>query len=158
MQAAQGSEPELCVPISVVATDSQIPVSNSPTESKAELSQPQLVLCGDRYQRMSPSPLSSFQHTLTALKIQSVQSFPPTKPEKPNLTCPSLSVSSNVHSMLTKLPQSNTSAHAHIYARTTEVILPFSCHPLHCSITTRWCHLRTLARYHGLDSRIVDYL
>lgn len=50
-QAAQGSEPELCIPISVIATDTPSPLSSGPVGGKTELSQPQLILCGDRFQR-----------------------------------------------------------------------------------------------------------
>ncbi|KAF5353338.1 hypothetical protein D9756_008084 [Leucocoprinus leucothites] len=51
-EAAQGSEPELCIPISVVATDPPVrTISNTvPVGNKVELSQPQLALCGDRFQ------------------------------------------------------------------------------------------------------------
>lgn len=47
MQAAQGSEPELCIPINVVTIDAPGPSTMPMSESM----QPQLILCGDRYQR-----------------------------------------------------------------------------------------------------------
>ncbi|KAJ3554546.1 hypothetical protein NP233_g12400 [Leucocoprinus birnbaumii] len=47
-EAAQGSEPELCIPISIVATETTSITSD--TGPKVPLSQPQLVLCGDRFQ------------------------------------------------------------------------------------------------------------
>ncbi|KAJ3568151.1 hypothetical protein NP233_g5899 [Leucocoprinus birnbaumii] len=48
-EAAQGSEPELCIPISIVATETTTPITPD-TGPKVPLSQPQLVLCGDRFQ------------------------------------------------------------------------------------------------------------
>ncbi|KAF9451324.1 P-loop containing nucleoside triphosphate hydrolase protein [Macrolepiota fuliginosa MF-IS2] len=49
-EAAQGSEPEFCIPISVVAADVQVHATGPSAGPGAQLSQPQLILCGDRHQ------------------------------------------------------------------------------------------------------------
>lgn len=51
MKAAQGSEPELCIPISVVAPEPQEAANKLTTGGRAESAEPQIILCGDRYQR-----------------------------------------------------------------------------------------------------------
>ncbi|KXN83986.1 putative RNA helicase SDE3 [Leucoagaricus sp. SymC.cos] len=70
-EAAQGSEPELCIPISVVATESTAPLSEVPIGSKVELSQSQLVLCGDRFQ-LGPI-VSSFEARKAELDMSLLQ-------------------------------------------------------------------------------------